>query len=94
MSDLTKDEQANVRVALRFLHARVGTWKELAKALRAHKTGLAMRDRAISASLAVRVARFANVGVDEVLTGAFPPAGTCPHCGSCVSTRSATRETE
>ena len=81
MSDLTKEEQANVRAALRFLHAQCSGWKAVAKALRAHKTGLSMRDRAVSASLAVRVARFAGVGVDDVLTGKFPPAGTCPHCG-------------
>lgn len=34
-----------------------------------------------NASLAVRVARFAGVGVDDVLAGRFPPPGTCPHCG-------------
>ena len=31
--------------------------------------------------LVVRVARFASVGVDDVLTGKYPPPGTCPHCG-------------
>ena len=29
-----------------------------------------------------RVARLAKVSVDDVLTGKFPPAGTCPHCGN------------
>ena len=37
--------------------------------------------RAASPMVAFRVARFAGVGVDDVLTGAFPPPGTCPHCG-------------
>ncbi len=26
-------------------------------------------------------AKFAKVGVDDVLTGKFPAPGTCPHCG-------------
>jgi hypothetical protein len=81
VSDLTKEEQAYVRAALRFLRARCGGWKAVAKALRAHKTGLSMRDRAVTASLAVRVARFVGVGVDDLLAGKFPPQGTCPFCG-------------
>ena len=27
------------------------------------------------------LARLAEVGVDELLAGRFPPAGTCPYCG-------------
>jgi len=68
MSDLTAKEQDNVRAAIRFIHARCGTWVNAAK---------------VSASTAVRVARFAGVTVDDVLTGKYPPAGTCPHCGHC-----------
>lgn len=78
MSDLTADEQKNVRTAVRFLSVRCGGWAVLAKALHAHQTTLR---RAVSASLAVRVARLAGVGVDDVLGGKYPPAGTCPHCG-------------
>lgn len=84
MSDLTAEEQDNVRAALRFLHAKSGTWPNVAKALRAHVVGLrttARGARTATASLAVRVARFAGVSVDDVLTGRFPPAGVCPHCG-------------
>ena len=81
MSDLTTKEQGHVRTALRFLRARCGGWKPLGKALHAHQLTLSVRGRPISASLAVRVARLAGVGVDDVLTGKFPPAGTCPHCG-------------
>jgi hypothetical protein len=85
VSDLTAKEQDNVRVALRFLRARCGTWATLAKALCAERLGLARVAAgryAASASLAVRVARLAKVGVDDVLTGRFPPPGICPHCGS------------
>jgi hypothetical protein len=82
-SDLTAAEQANVRAALRFLHARCGTWDNVAKAIRAQPATLrrTVGGRPASASTAVRVARFANVGVDDVLTGKYPPAGTCAHCG-------------
>lgn len=31
--------------------------------------------------IAFRVARFAEIGVDDLLTGKYPPAGACPHCG-------------
>jgi hypothetical protein len=82
VSDLTAKEQANVRAAIAFLRARCGGVKPLEKALHADKSTL---NRPASASLAVRVARLASVGVDDVLTGRFPPAGTCPHCGLCKS---------
>jgi hypothetical protein len=84
VSDLTKEEQANVRAALRFLHARCGTWLATAKALHAHVPTLrrVAKDRTVSPTMAVRVARFAGVGVDDVLTGKFPPPGMCPHCGA------------
>jgi hypothetical protein len=78
VSDLTAKEQANVRAAVRFLHARLGRLDVLAKALHSTKTTLR---RPASASMAVRVARLAGVGVDDVLDGKYPPAGMCAHCG-------------
>jgi hypothetical protein len=87
MSDLTKEEQAHVRAALRFLRARCGGWKNVARVLRGSCITLrcAANGRPVSASLAVRVARFAGVGVDEVLNGRFPPPGACPYCGHCLT---------
>ena len=86
VSDLTAEEQENVRAALRFLHARCGTWRVVAKALHAQPGTLrhTVRGRTVSASTAVRVARFAGAAVDDVLTGRFPPEGTCPHCGATL----------
>jgi hypothetical protein len=81
VSDLTTGEQKNVPAALGFLRARTGGWKPLARALHTHPLTLSQRKLPISASLAVRVARLAGIGVDDVLTGKYPPAGTCPHCG-------------
>ena len=83
MSDLTADEQKNVRTAMRFLRARCGTWATVSKALRLHESTLCnvVGGRPVTPLMAFRVARLAAVGVDDVLTGKFPPAGTCPHCG-------------
>jgi hypothetical protein len=83
-SDLSTQQQAYVRAGLRFLRARCGGWAPLAKALHLGEstlTNVAGGHNAVSASVAVRVARFAAVGVDDVLEGRFPPPGTCPHCG-------------
>lgn len=77
MSDLTAAEVVNVRRALAFLRVRCGGAKTLAKALHAHKSSLGRP----SASLVFRVARMAGIGVDDVLTGKYPPAGVCAHCG-------------
>lgn len=82
-SDLTKDEQANTRAALRFLKARLGGWAPLARALRFGTGSLAnfAGRTAPSTKLVFRIARLAGVSVDDVLEGRFPPPGTCPHCG-------------
>lgn len=81
--DLTAEEQANVRAALRFLRARHGGWEPLAKALRTPSTRiLPMQNRRpVAAGIAVRLARLAGVTVDDLLTGRYPPPGACPHCG-------------
>jgi hypothetical protein len=94
MSDLTAKEQENVRAALRFIHTRCGTWALAAKAIRAQPNTLRQTaaGRAVSASMAVRAARFAGVSVDDVLIGRFPPPGTCPHCGHRDEARSDTFE--
>jgi hypothetical protein len=78
VSDLTTGEQKNVRAALVFLRARTGGWKPLAKALHTHPLTLSQRKLPISASLAVRVARLASVGVDDVLGGKYRPPGRAP----------------
>ncbi len=83
-SDLTPDEQANAKAALRVLRARLGGARELAAMLSANlgtlKHALARKGRP-SAGLAVRAARLAGVPVEDVLSGAWPAPGSCPHCG-------------
>jgi hypothetical protein len=80
VSDLSAKEQANVRTAIAFLRARCGGPKPLANALRF--TTKTLRNPA-SPTMAFRIAKLASVPVDDVLTGKYPPAGTCPYCGHC-----------
>jgi hypothetical protein len=83
MRDMTPKEQANVRTALLFLRSRCGGWEPLGKVLGFRDVTLraVARGGSVSASLAFRIARFASVGVDDVLRGNFPAPGTCPYCG-------------
>lgn len=83
MSDLTKDEVAHVRAAAQFLRARMGGWANVAKALHVSQKTASSR---VSPTLALRIARLAGVGVDDVLGGRFPPPGMCPHCGASTAT--------
>jgi hypothetical protein len=83
MSDLTEREQANVRRALRFLRARIGTWEAVAAALNTTWKTIqsAKGSGTVTASMAFRVARVAGATVDDVITGRYAPDGVCPHCG-------------
>jgi hypothetical protein len=83
-SDLTPEEQKNVKAALRFLAKRHGTKRVLAAAMGAAFATVATAmepHRAVSAGIALRAARVAGVSVEDVLSGAWPIAGSCPHCG-------------
>ncbi len=82
--DLTNQEQHHVRVALRFLRVKFGTWATLGKAIRFKDTTLsavASGHKVVSPMLVVRVARLVKVGLDDLLAGGYPPKGSCPLCG-------------
>jgi hypothetical protein len=82
--DLSPEEMANVRAALRFLRTRLGGTKLLAAALGMSATALSIamsKNRRPSASLAIRAARVARQPVDDLLYGALPSKTACPHCG-------------
>jgi hypothetical protein len=83
-TDLTADEAANVRKAVMFLRKRFGTATQLADALgvtdRLVERICSVRGRP-GAAVAIRAARLAGVGVDEILAGAWPRPGACPYCG-------------
>ena len=82
-TDLTPEEQVNVRRALHVLRQRLGGWAALAKALRVSVSTLQNygSTRAPSAAVALRAARLAGVAVEDVLPGRWPVEGACPHCG-------------
>ncbi|HEY3821579.1 MAG TPA: hypothetical protein VGL81_30640 [Polyangiaceae bacterium] len=83
--DLTPEEAARVRAAIRFLRVRTGRLDVLAKALRFERATLRRvlaGNDPVTATMVLRVARLAGVGLDEVLGGTYPPAGVCPHCGA------------
>lgn len=83
-SDLTAAEQQRVRVALRFLRVRFGGWAPLAAALHVKTNNLSRTAHAgtVTASLTFRLARLLTIGIDDLLLGAYPPAGSCPLCGN------------
>lgn len=84
MSDLDEKEQNQVRTALHHLRRQFGTWAAVSDALHAGKKAIEMvagRRRSVTASLAFRVARLADVSVDDLLAGRFLPPGACPKCG-------------
>lgn len=81
--DMTLPEQEHVRNALYYLRAKTGSWQPLAKMLRYEEQTLvqcASAVRGIAASMAFRIARAANITVDDLLTGKFPEPGVCPRC--------------
>jgi hypothetical protein len=82
--DLDGKEQKHVRIALRLLRAHAGAWDALARALRCHPKTLQKVLRQVlpvNAGLALRVARFIEMPVEDLLAGKYTPYGTCPHCG-------------
>lgn len=84
-TDLSPEEQANVRRALKFLGRRFGTQATLAKALGVPRSTVRHvayeRKVGVSASMTFRVARLADVSIDALLKGEWPRSETCPHCG-------------
>jgi DNA-binding XRE family transcriptional regulator len=89
MAALSHEEARNVVLALRVLRARLGTQKELARSLGLSQQWLVSLMRGYvspSVGVALRVARLADVPMDDVLAGRFPACGTCPNCGHRLPT--------
>lgn len=88
-AELTQAEEAHVRAALRFLWTRCGGAVPLSLALDLPRRAVSNYmhgkvPRRIGVGLALRAARLAGVPLEELLAGAWPPAGACPHCGRLV----------
>jgi hypothetical protein len=80
---LTEQEQENVRRAIRYLRARLGTWVAVARAVRIKRaTVRRVRDGGrVRPYVAGKVARVAVIPVEYLRAGMYPPSGVCPHCG-------------
>jgi hypothetical protein len=80
---LTGQEQANVRRAIRYLRARLGTWVAVARAVRIKRaTVRRVRDGGrVRPYLADKVARLAAVSIADLKAGKYPPSEVCVHCG-------------
>ncbi|MGO8993849.1 MAG: transcriptional regulator [Polyangiaceae bacterium] len=82
--DLTPEEQAHIRAALRVLRQRLGGYVPLAAALGVNAKSL--KDAGAPSGkpgvgLALRASRLAGVPMEDVLSGSWPRPGSCPHCG-------------
>lgn len=81
MSDLNEEQAENVRRALIHLRWRTGGWEPLAKALHYGSVKKVVNERrAVTPTLAFRVAAMLGSGVDDVLAGRALPH-VCPNCG-------------
>lgn len=86
---LSDAEVANVLRAVAFLRTRYGGARGLAVALGVNGRAIerlgGSRGRRPSPEIVFRVARLAGATIDAILGGAWPPEGTCPHCGGLRS---------
>jgi hypothetical protein len=79
-SDLTLQEQANVRRALCFLAKRHGGYRKLAAAMQCETADVkhAVNTGKISAGIAMRAVRLAGVRVESILFGTWPASEPLP----------------
>jgi|HubBroStandDraft_1064217.scaffolds.fasta_scaffold634268_2 hypothetical protein len=92
--DLTPQETANARAAIRFIRARVGGGPKLAAAIGATAKAIEKAcgsNSKPSAGMMIRVVRLVGVSVEDVLAGRWPVAEACPHCGRTAPARAAGR---
>lgn len=73
-----------MRVALRFLWRRLGSWEQVGKALHYQTDSLQKiigGRRGVTRKLVAEVARFTNISVDALLAGEWLSKRVCPFCG-------------
>ena len=80
---LTAKEQAHVRLAIRYLRVRLGSWVAVARAVRIKRaTVRRVRDGGkVRPYLAARVARAVAVRVEDLTAGKYLGHDPCPNCG-------------
>lgn len=78
---LSPEEQRNLHAAMQFLRVRFGSWKAIADVTGLAEGTLCAKPRDLGPGLAIRVARAAGEPLEDILTGKWPRAGACAHCG-------------
>jgi len=94
--DLTKTEQEHVRAYLNYLHARLGSWRRVERAVPlAHGTRIAITAHRvrITTTIAFRVAKTLDVSLYDLLAGTAKPPNVCPHCGNEIPAKTAPMRT-
>lgn len=84
LNRLLPEEEPRVRAALDVAKIRFCNWKGVAVALRSNKgtiTRLICRERRITPTYAMRVARMLGVPLGDIISGKFPSPHECPMCG-------------
>lgn len=84
---LDDEQTVNVGAAMQALKTKLGSWKDLAASIGVSKqtmNRLAHGHTKPSAGLALRLARLAEVPVEDVLSGKYAKAVLCPHCGQVM----------
>lgn len=83
-TELTVEEQENVRRALRVLKVRYGDYTVVAARMKLSYDNVrrvASGERPAGGRVAIRVAQIAGASVDDVLAGRYPGPEACRHCG-------------
>ena len=80
---LKPEEQSNVRRAVRYLRAHLGTWIAVARAAHIKRaTVRKIRDGGrVRPYVARNVSAVAGVSISDLLAGKWPPSEACAHCG-------------
>jgi hypothetical protein len=80
---LTAQEQAHVRLAIRYLRVRLGSWVAVARTVRIKRaTVRRVRDGGrVRPYVAARVARAVSVRVEDLTRGKYLGPDPCPNCG-------------
>ena len=81
---LTAIEQENVRRACEYLRSLHRSREALAKALKMNYDALLKASsprRRQTVTFAMSLAYVAGVKLEDITSGAWPPAGACPYCG-------------
>lgn len=86
MTDLDASEQANVRIALRYLRITLKGWQSVGKALGFQADTMqkvAAGVRSVTAPMAFRIAKMLGASIDDLISGRYLHTA-CTRCGYVI----------